>query len=143
MDLSSLSTQDNAEAGVWKELSLPYAKKTGVEIKILGADSDAVQKYNREQLKKIRLTARDGDKIDDEALDAIVDSSDEGVLVRIGGIRSKAPDDPVIILFDRTLGNNKESYQFLIEKIPAAKDFILKISGDRTNFLSVQKKNLN
>jgi hypothetical protein len=135
MDLSSLSTQDNAEAGVWKELSLPYAKKTGVELKILGADSDAVQKYNREQLKKIRLVAKDGEKIDDEALDAIVDSSDEGVLVRIGGIRSKAPDDPVI-LFDRTLADDKKSYQFLIEKIPAAKEFILKVSGDRSNFLS-------
>jgi hypothetical protein len=142
MDLSSLSTQDNAEAGVWKELSLPYAKKTGVELKILGADSDAVQKYNREQLKKIRLVAKDSDKIDDDALDAVVDTADEGVLVRIGGIRSKAPDDPVV-LFDRTLGCDKESYQFLIGKIPAVKDFVLKVSGDRSNFLSEQKKNSN
>jgi hypothetical protein len=37
---------------------------------------------------------------------------------------------------EKELKDDKESYRFLIEKIPAVKDFVLRISGERTNFLA-------
>jgi hypothetical protein len=138
MILDTFSTKDNADSGVWKDLVL-YGKKTGVEICILGNDSDVVQKFNREQVKKIRISAGKTE-LDDEAVDSVLDSSDDGVLVRITGIRSKKPDDPLVLL-GKTIGNDETSLRFLIEKIPAVKDFVLKVSNERTNFLSERKKN--
>jgi hypothetical protein len=133
MNLDQFSTKDSADSGVWTELVL-YNKKTGVEICILGNDSDAVQKFNREQMKKIRLSTRQTGTLDDETADAVLDSGDDGVLVRIAGIRGKKADDPVVLL-GKTIGNDEASMRFLIEKIPAIKDFVLKYSGERANFL--------
>jgi hypothetical protein len=74
----------------------------------------------------------------------VFELSDEAALVRIAGIRGLHFDkkrkeivghEPVI-LEGKDLTNDKESYRLLIEKIPAIKDFVLKTSGDRTNFLS-------
>jgi hypothetical protein len=132
MNLDQFSTKDSADSGVWTELVL-YNKKTGVEICILGNDSDAVQKFNREQMKKIRISTGKTE-LDEDAVEAVLDSGDDGVLVRIAGIRSKKPDDPVVLL-GKTIGNDEASMRFLIEKIPAIKDFVLKYSGERTNFL--------
>jgi hypothetical protein len=129
MNLDEFSTKDNANSGVWTELSL-YGKNTGVEICIRGNDSDVVQKFNREEIKKIRVSA-EKTELDDEAID-------DGVLVRIAGIRSKNPDDPIVLL-DKTIGNDEKSLRFLIEKIPAVKEFVLRIAGDRKNFLSKPK----
>jgi hypothetical protein len=137
MVIDQFSTKDNAESGVWTDLVL-YGKKTGLEIRILGNDSDAVQKFNREQMKKLRISAKQTETLDDEAVDAVLDSGDDGVLVRIAGIRSKKPDDP-IVLQGKTIGNDEASLRFLIEKIPAVKEFVLKYSGERANFLGEKK----
>jgi hypothetical protein len=133
MELDQFSTKDRADSGVWTDLVL-YGKKTGIEICILGGDSDVVQKFNREQMKKIRISAGNTE-LDEAAVDTMLDSSDDGVLIRIAGIRSKKTDDPIVLL-GKTIGGDEASLRFLIEKIPAIKDFVLKISGDRTNFLS-------
>jgi hypothetical protein len=86
-------------------------------------------------------------ELDDEALDAVLDSGDGNVLVRIAGIRGLQFDgkhkeiigyEPVT-LGGKELKNDEGSYRLLIEKIPAIKDFVLKVSGDRTNFLSGKK----
>jgi hypothetical protein len=133
MNLDHFSTKDNAETGVWKELVL-YGKKTGVEIRVRGDDSDAVQKFNRERMRKLRVSARQPDTFDEETVDAVLDSGDDGALVRIAGIRSKKAGDPVVLL-GKTIGDDEASLRFLIGKIPAVKDFVLKAGGDRTNFL--------
>jgi hypothetical protein len=142
MDITSLVTRENAEAGVWTRVEL-YGRKQDFEINIRGGDSDAVQKHARAQMKKLRLNAGKSE-LDDEAIDNALELNDEGVLVRIAGIRGLQFDkkhkeilgyEPVI-LEDRELKNDEASYRFLIERIPAIKDFVLKISGDRTNFLS-------
>jgi hypothetical protein len=142
MELDNLVTQDNADAGVWTRAEL-YGQKQGFELNIRGNDSDAVQKFNREQVKKMRRNA--GKEPDDEAVDALLDTSDEAVLVRIAGIRGlqfdkehkaiTGHDDPVT-LEGTELQNDQKSYRLLVAKIPAVKDFVLKISGDRANFLS-------
>jgi hypothetical protein len=142
MDITNLVTQDNAETGVWARVEL-YGHKQDFELNIRGGDSDAVQKYTRERMKKMRLNAGKT-TLDEEAIDDVFELSDNGVLVRIAGIRGLQFDkkhkeitgyEPVV-LEGRELKDDKASYQFLIEKIPAVKDFVLKISGDRTNFLS-------
>jgi hypothetical protein len=137
MNLDLLATKDNADTGVWTELVL-YGEKTGVEICVRGNDSDAVQKYNREQMKKIRKSSGKT-ALDDEAIDTVLEIGDSGVLVRIAGIRSKEPDDP-IVLMGRTIGDDEASLRFLIEKIPAIKDFVVKFAGDQTHFLAQGKK---
>jgi hypothetical protein len=136
MNIDQFSTKDNADSGVWTELVL-YGKETGVEICIRGNDSDAVQKFNREQMKKIRLSA-EKTELDDESVDTVLDLGDDGVLVRIAGIRSKKPDDPIILL-GKTIGNDEKSLRFFIGKIPAVKDFVLKYSGKRANFLGERR----
>jgi hypothetical protein len=141
MNLDFLATKDNADSGVWTELVL-YNKKTGVEICVLGNDSDAVQKFNREQVKKIRISTGRADTLDDDAIDTVLDSGDDGIVVRIAGIRSKKPDDPIVLL-GKTIGHDEASLRFLVEKIPAVKDFVLKYSGERANFLQNGKKNSN
>jgi hypothetical protein len=142
MNIDSLATRENAETGVWTRVEL-YGRKQDFELCILGGDSDAVQKHARARMKKLRLNAGKT-TLDDEALDDALELSDEGVLVRIAGIRGLQFDkkhkeitgyEPVM-LEGRELKNDRESYRLLIEKIPAVKDFVLKISGDRTNFLS-------
>jgi hypothetical protein len=136
MDVTNLITQDNAETGVWARVEL-YGQKQDFELNILGDDSDAVQKFNRAQAKKMRLTGGKS-RIDDEAFDAVFELSEEGVLVRIAGIRGLQFDKKrkEAIGYEPVMLEGKESYRLLIEKIPAIKDFVLKISGDRTNFLS-------
>jgi hypothetical protein len=142
MDLTALMTQDNAEAGVWTRVEL-YGRKQDFELKILGNDSDEVQKYNRTQMKKMRLNA--GKKtLDDDDIDNVFELNNDGVVVRIAGIRGLQFDkkhkeivgyEPVM-LEGKELKNDKESYRLLVEKIPAIKEFVFKISGERTNFLS-------
>jgi hypothetical protein len=151
LDISDLVTQDNAEEGIWARVEI-HKKQQDFELKILGGDSDAVQKFNRAQMKKIRLNA-DKQELSDEAADNILGLNDEAVLVRMAGIRSLHFDKKnkeileygtVVIKsngVEKELEDDKESYRFLIEKIPAIKEFVLKISGERTNFLPQGKKN--
>jgi hypothetical protein len=145
MDLTEYATQDKAEAGEWFTIFL-YGKATEFQLKILGSDSDAVQKFNRAQMKKVPLNAGKVE-LDDETLDRVLESNDEGVIVRIAGIRGLQFDkkhkeilgyEPVT-LEGKELKDDKQSYQFLIEKIPAVKDFVLKVSGDRVNFTQGKK----
>jgi PAS domain-containing protein len=142
MDITNLAPLDNAEAGVWTRVEL-YGKKQDFELNILGNDSDAIQKHIRAEMKRVRLNAGK-EKLDDEIIDSAFDSGNEGILVRIAGIRGLQFDrkhkeilgyEPVT-LEDKELKDDKESYQLLIEKIPAIKDFVLRVSGDRTVFLS-------
>jgi hypothetical protein len=142
MDISGLVTQDKAESGEWFRAHI-YNKDQDFELNILGNDSDAVQKFNREQVKKMRRNAGKSEP-DDETIDVMLEQNIEGVLVRIAGIRGLQFDKKhkeitgyeTVILEGVELKNDKESYRLLLEKIPAIRDFVLKISGDRTNFLS-------
>jgi hypothetical protein len=146
MDISGLITQDKAESGDWFRVNI-YNKDQDFELNIRGNDSDVVQKFNREQVKKMRHSVGKTE-LDDEALDAMLEQGDEGVLVRIAGIRGLQFDEKhkkitghePVTLDGTELKDDRKSYQLLIEKIPAVKDFVLKISGDRANFLGNRKK---
>jgi len=151
MNLDGLVTQDKAESGEWFPVEL-YGKPADFDLLILGDDSDTVTRFNREAMKKLKgAVAKEkngkGEEFDDETIDAMFDSNEESVLVRIAGIRgwkrerdkkgkvvSETPEP--VTLNGKELKNDKESFKLLITKIPAIKEFVLGKARDRANFLS-------
>lgn len=144
MDISNLVTQDNANEGVWFQLVL-YGKKQNIDINIIGADSDIVQMFQREQIRRMKSVLKKGksniEDIDDDTFDEMLDSSDDNVIIRINGLRVHNKHEEPLALGGITLGNDRKSYELFIEKIPEAKEFILRKSNERLNFLSQGKKN--
>ena len=143
-DLSAFATQEKAEEGVWFPVKL-YGKKLPLAICLYGDDSDVVLRYNRDRLRKMKVGKNGSTELDSETLEELLDTADDNVIVRIAGIsaydlkKNENIDEP-LVLFEKTLGNDAKSYRFLIEKIPALKQFILEKSGERTNFLSEKKE---
>lgn len=144
MDLSNLVTQNNAEEGKWFRVVL-YGERQNFWLNLIGADSDRVQKHNREQFKKLKNAQNNKNNITDAVLDEMLDSGIDSIVLKINGICGGVLDEetgdykmdkkePVTIL-DRTLGNDETSYRFLLEKIPALKQFINEITNERSNFL--------
>ena len=145
-DLSGFATKDNADEGVVIPVKID-GTKFPIALKIFGSDSDVVKDYERKQLRKIKLGKNGKTDIDEEVFEELLDSQDEGVLIRIGGLwsydwKKEAVDesDPVK-LGVTVLGCDKKSYKLLIEKLPAIKDWVMEKSNDRANFLSAGKKN--
>jgi hypothetical protein len=146
MDISGLATRDNAESGIWFTVEL-YGVERDFQLRIRGNDSDPVQKFTRDRLRK-SLERPQGKKVTDADISEVLELDEGNVLSRIAGIRGVkrdkkgeivSYDDPVSLL-GRELGDKEEDYRFLIEKIPAIKDFVLKISNDRACFLEGGKK---
>jgi len=150
MDLNKLVTQENSDAGVWFPVVL-YGKPADFDLLILGDDSDTVQQHSRQKVKKLKNIIPKDNKgniteIDDEAIDELLESGNEDVIIRIADIRgwkverkgkneiSREPEP--VTLNGKELGNDKESFKLLVEKIPELKEFVLSKARDRTNFLS-------
>lgn len=139
MDLGKLSTLNSSNEGVWVQVEL-YGEKQDFELCILGEDSDKVFEFTKNKLKKLRKNVKGGElDLDDEAMENILDTANEDVVVRLNGIRSLDGTD--VTLNGKTLKNDEKSYTMLVENIPAIKEFITGISKDRTNFLLKEKKN--
>lgn len=143
MDIGNLITQDNANEGVWFQVVL-YGHKQPFDAKIIGADSDIVQMHQRELIRKlkgsVKGTGKTIDDIDEETLEEFIDNADENVIIRLAGLRTHGKDEPLTI-DGRELKNDHDSYAYIIEKIPDFKEFVLKKSNERLNFLSTGKKN--
>ena len=149
MEIGNLATADNANEGKWFGVIL-YGKKQDFALKIYGSDSDIIQKFQREQFKKLQENRKDLEEMSDEVIDSVLASNEDSVIARIGGISTikwnkfgagfDMLDEPVTLL-GKTLKDDEESYRYLIDKIPAVKDFVNKKSNERTNFLADWKKN--
>lgn len=138
-DLSAFATKDNADEGKLFPVKI-NGTKFPMAIKIFGSDSDIVKDYENKRLRKIGIGAVTGKNIDDETLEELMESADEGVIVRIGGVytydwKKKITIDEPLTLGEKTITNDKKSYAFLLEKIPALKEFINEKSNERSNFL--------
>ncbi len=138
-DLSEFATKDNADEGRWFPVKV-CGKKLPVALLIYGDDSDTVREYTKRKLRKLKIGKSGSTDIDEDTLEELMDSN-ENVTCRIGGIVSwdwkkdrEVKDDPVV-LFGRELKNDMSSYNFLVDKLPAIKDFVLEKSNDRNNFL--------
>lgn len=145
-DLSGFATKKEADEGVVLPVKIK-GKKLPLAIKLFGGDSDVVKEYERSKIRKLGLGKKGKNDLDEDDIDELLDSQDDAVLIRIGGVYSYdwdkeeiVKDDPVQ-LFGRIIQNDKVSYKFLIENIPALKDWILETSNERDNFLSAGKKN--
>lgn len=145
MDLSGFATKDTADEGVVLPVRIG-GTKIPMAVKVYGSDSDAVREYERERIRRLRLGRRGKQDLTDDDIEELLDSQDEGVVVRIGGVWSYdwkkgcvVEDDPVE-LFGRRIGCDRQSYEFLVEKMPALKDWVMECSNDRGNFLSRGRK---
>lgn len=135
-DLTGLISTEKENEGVWVQ-AVVYGEKQNFDILIYGDDSNVVQKFNRNRMRKLNIGSNK--KLSNEALDDILDSEEENVVIRIGGLRSI--DKEPLTMNGEELTCTKESYRKLIKAIPDLKQFILEYSNERTNFLSSGKKN--
>ena len=144
-DLSAFATKDNADEGVVLPVVI-NGKKYPIAIKVFGADSDVVKQYERTVVRKLNVGKNGKGSIDNDVIEEVIDSN-ESILCRIGGVWSynwdeeKVDEKDPLTLFDRTLECDRASYKYLIEKVPAIKDWIRENSDERSNFLSAGKKN--
>jgi hypothetical protein len=113
-----------------------------------------VQKYNRDKMRSEIFGKVQNGKIaelSENEYREVETLSDEGVITRIVGIRGYRYDkedkkqrnpikDDKVILFGREIGTDKKSLQFLIDHIPAVKDFVMEKSKERENFLGERRK---
>jgi hypothetical protein len=156
MELDQFVTQDKADSGVWFPVEF-FGKPADFDLLILGDDSDTVMQFGRKAMRKLKgAMAKEkkskDEEFDDETLDAMLESNDESILIKIAGIRGwkrerdkkgkviNETEEPVI-LNGKELKNDKESLKLLITKMPAIKEFILSKARDRTNFLSGRSGN--
>lgn len=141
-DISMFATKDKADEGVIFPVVLE-GMKLPMAVKLYGDDSDVVHEYNKERLRNLKV-GKNGAEIDEEMMEELLDSN-ENILIRIGGVYSydlkkKEVVDEPLILFGKELKCDRKSYSFLVEKIPAFKDFVLEKSQERKNFLDGGKK---
>lgn len=144
-DLSAFATKDNADEGVVIPVRL-NGTKIPLALRIYGSDSDIVIDYERSKIRKLGIGRKGKTDLNDDDIEELLENQDEAVVIRIGGIyaydwKKKAVVDEPIELFGETLKCDKKSYAYLVEKMPAIKDWIMEQSNDRSNFLSAGKKN--
>lgn len=138
-DLSEFATKDNADEGKWFPVKV-CGKKLPVALLIYGDDSDKVREYTKKKLRKLKIGKNGNADIDEDTLEELMDSN-ENITCRIGGIvawdwkKDKSVPDEKVELFGRELKNDVQSFNYLVDKLPAIKEFVLEKSNDRTNFL--------
>ena len=145
MDLSSFATKKLADEGVILPVKI-NGTKIPLALKVFGSDSDTVIEYERSRLRKLGLGKKGKKELDEDDIEELLENQDEAVVIRIGGLwtydwKKKATTEEPVELFGKTLGCDKKSYEYLVEKMPAIKDWIMENSNDRQNFLSDGKKN--
>ena len=144
-DLSCFTTKDRAEEGVIVPVKIDGVKFP-VALKVYGSDSDVVRDYENSKIRKIRFGKDGKDGLDEDDIVEILED-EEGVLCRIGGIyaydwrKKKVVEGEDTIIDGVVLKNDRKSYEFLIDKMPAIKDWIVRTSNERSNFFAERKKN--
>lgn len=139
-DISGFATKDRADEGVIFPVVL-NKKKLPMAIKIYGDDSDVVQEYNKEKLRKMNFGKNGELELDADTLEDLLDS-DESVLVRIGGMwsydlkKESVDENDPLILDGKTIECNKKSYSYVLKKVPALKEFVIEKAKERSNFLA-------
>ena len=144
-DLSCFNTKDNADEGVIIPVKLD-GQKLPLALRIYGSDSDVVREYEKQKIRKLGLGKKGKKEIDEDDIEELLENQDEAVIIRIGGIydydwKKKNVTSEDTIIDGKVLKNDRESYALLIDKIPALKDWVMKESNERGNFLSEGKKN--
>lgn len=137
-DLSSFATKDKAEEGKWFPVKIDGVKYP-MALKLYGDDSDVVQDFDRARVRKLGI-GKTKDEIDEDTIDELIDSQIESYIIRVADVSSydwkkKCNTNEDLTIGDVVITKAHDSVAFLIEKIPALKDFITEKSK-RSNFLS-------
>ena len=144
-DLSNFATKDRAEEGVILPVKIDGVKFP-MAVKVFGSDSDVVTEYERGRIRKLGIGKNGKEGIDEDDIEELLDD-DEGVLCRIGGVyaydwrKKKVIEGEDTVIDGIVIKDDRKSYEFLIEKIPAIKDWVKKASNERSNFFATGKKN--
>ena len=146
-DISGFATKKLAEEGVVLPVKID-GLKFPMAIQIFGSDSDPVKEFEREKIRKLmKSTKRNKNGFDEEEVDEFLDDQDEGVILRMGNIytydwkKKKIVENEPVTLNGKTIGNDNASKAYLIEEMPAIKEWVKENSNERGNFLSEGKKN--
>ena len=145
-DLSAFATKKQADEGIVIPVKIDGIKFP-MAMKIYGSDSDVVVEHERAQIRKLQLSKKGKKDIDDDVIEELLDNQDEAVVIRIGGIwtydwkKKAVVNNEPLELNGKTLSCDEDSYRFLIEEMPAIKNWVMEQSNDRANFLSAGKKN--
>lgn len=143
MDLSNFATKEKSEEGVIVPVKIK-GTKLPIAIQIFGSDSDVVKAFERNRIRKLGLGKKKD--LDDDTIEELLETQDEGVLVRMGEMYSydwekmDITDEP-LTFGEIVLKNDRKSKLLVIENIPDIKDFVTEYSNERANFLAVGKKN--
>ena len=146
MDLSGFATKKNADEGIILPVKI-NGTKIPLALKIFGSDSDVVIDYERNKIRKLGLGRKGKSELDDDDIEELLENQDEAVVIRIDGIyaydwkKKTVIEGEPVKLFDKVLTNDRKSYEYLVEKMPSIKDWVMENSNDRSNFLSAGKKN--
>ena len=136
MDIGKFATRENCEKGVWVEPVI-FGQPTGIELCLLGADSDKVRRHNAETLREIgRMTQPEKERINYVAMNR------EEVISRTVGLRVKDSPDPVT-LGGKSIDDTPAGYRTLYEQIPELQTFAKDFSDKRANFLPKEKTSSN
>ena len=139
-DLSGFATKEKADEGVVIPVKID-GMKIPIALKVYGSDSDVVKDYERAKIRKLGLGKKGKKELDDDDIDELLENQDEAVVIRIGGIyaydwKKKKTIEEDTVLDGKVLKCDKESYEYLVTKMPAIKDWVMEQSNERSNFLS-------
>lgn len=133
MDLRNFDTQKNTEDGVWFE-PVVFGVETGVEFRVLGADSDTYRRHSAASLREIQAL----DKNQQERIN-FVERNRDAVVVRVKEIRGK--DGNTVILDGVPVEDTAVGYRKIFEACPEIQDAVKAFSDKRANFLPKEKEN--
>ena len=129
MDLGKLDVVAGANAGAWVDIIHPTTlQKTGIRIKVLGADSEvvrrAVEKAQRERLEDLRA------KVSDEEGKRRMETRDLGILL----VATVAWEE--VELDGSALQFNDQNVAMVYQRFPVIREQVAAAIGDRGVFLT-------
>jgi hypothetical protein len=139
MDLGKFATRENCEKGVWAEPVI-FGQETGIELCLLGRDSDTARKFGAQQLRDLQAMT----EAQRARVNAVQRNRDE-IVVRTVGIRVKGDiEEKLPVTIDgREIEKTPAGYNFLYEQITELESWAREYSNTRPNYLPKQKQDLN
>jgi hypothetical protein len=139
MEIGKFATRENCEKGVWAE-PIIFGQESGIEICLLGGDSDTARKFGAQQLREIQgMTAPQRERVN------YVQRNRDEMVARTVGLRVKGDVEEKIpvTIEGREVEKTPAGYNFLYEQIPQLEVWAREYSNNRSNFLPKEKTSSN
>jgi hypothetical protein len=137
MDLGRFATRDNCENGVWHEPVI-FGNETGIELCLLGEDSDTARKYEAAQLRELQ-----GMTVPQRARINVVERNRDVIVNRTVGLRVKGDEsgELSVTINGEVIEDTPSGYRKLYFQIPEIESWAREVTGNRKNFLPKEKAN--